>query len=182
MAWLIWKKLEMTRIIKWDKMIPITLIKIPELKVLQLKTKEKDWYESVVLWENEWKIKKEFNITGSFKDIKVWDLISLDILNEIKQVDIVWISKWKWFAWAMKRYNFSWWPGRVGSKFHRALWSIGTRKPRRTKPWKKMHGHMWVDQITLKNRPLELVNKEISVIAVKWSIPWARNSTIFLTF
>lgn len=163
-------------------MIPITLIKVPELKVSQIKTLEKDWYESIVIEYWDKGNKKELALTWSFKDLKVWDIISLDLLDTIKEVNIVGISKWKWFAWAMKRHNFSWWPGRVGSKFHRALGSIGNRKPRRTKPWQKMHGHMGTDQVTLKSVPLELVNKEIRVIGVKWPIPWARNSTIVLKF
>jgi len=32
----------MTRIIKGDKLVPVTLIKIPELKVAQIKTIEND--------------------------------------------------------------------------------------------------------------------------------------------
>ncbi len=76
------------------------------------------------------------------------------------------ISKGKGFAGAMKRHNFAGGPAGHGSKFHRALGSIGCRKPRRTKPGQKMHGHMGLDKITLKKIQVELVNKNINVIAL----------------
>lgn len=182
MAGIIGKKQEMTRIIKWDKLIPVTLIKIPQLVIAQIKTVDKDWYEAVVLKSEDCGTIREVPMSKVFADSKKWDSVTLDILDWIEEVKVIWISKGKGFAWAMKRWNFSWGPGRVGSKFHRALGSIGNRKPRRTKPGKKMHWHMWVDQITLKKVPLELVNKNISVIAVKWPIPGARNSLITLNF
>lgn len=82
----------------------------------------------------------------------------------------------------MKRWNFHGGPASHGSKFHRALGSIGNRKPRRTKLGKKMHGHMGLDKITLKEVPLVLVNKDLRVIAVKGPVPGARNSLVTLTF
>jgi large subunit ribosomal protein L3 len=82
----------------------------------------------------------------------------------------------------MKRYNFHGWMATHGSKFHRALWSIWNRKPRRTHKGKKMHWHMWDEQITLKKVPVEIVNKELSIIGLKWPIPWARNSLISINF
>ncbi len=95
---------------------------------------------------------------------------------------IVGTSKGKGFQGAMKRWNFKGGPASHGSKFHRALGSIGTRKPRRTKPGKKMHGHMGLDTITLKKVPLILVNKELGIIAVKGPIPGSRNSLVTLSF
>lgn len=182
MAGIIGKKLEMTRIIKGDKLIPVTLIKIPELRVAQIKTIENDWYESVVLQIVGTDTYKEVPLSWVLNEVKKDDMITLDILDWIIDVKVISTSKWKGFAGAMKRHNFHWGPGRVGSKFHRALGSIGNRKPRRTKPGQKMHWHMWLDQVTLKSVPLELVNKNINVIAVKWPIPWARNSLIVLNF
>ena len=49
MAWLLAKKLEMTRVVKGDKFIPITLLEVPELKVVDIRTIEKDWYEALVI-------------------------------------------------------------------------------------------------------------------------------------
>jgi large subunit ribosomal protein L3 len=201
MAWIIAKKLEMTRIIKGDRFIPITLLQIPELRVVWMKTKEKDWYIALIVGmqkeEKELVIKEgkttlsknEFEEIGEFPinewdEIKfnIGDKIGIDVLDWVEKVEIEGLSKWKWFAGAMKRWNFAGGPWRVWSKFHRALGSIGNRKPRRTHKGKKMHGHMGNEKVSLKNIPLELVNKEISVIWVRGGVPWGRNSFVNIIF
>jgi len=201
MAWLMATKLEMTRVIKDDKFIPITLLKVPELKVVWFKTMEKDWYKAIIVGilnkDSQWVLKegnvtmskndfseiREFDVTDEeSKKYSVWDTIWLDIIETWMLVWIKWTSKWKWFAWAMKRHNFHGWPAWHGSKFHRALGSIGNRKPTRTHKWKKMHGHMGNATVSLRNIPIELVNADMSVVGVRWGIPWARNSLVNIIF
>ena len=201
MAWILAYKLEMTRIIKNDKFIPITLLRIPNLKVVWKKTLETDWYESLIIWVLDsksdsklWKDKKtlnkkdfstikEFPLNKSENEkYKIGDIISIDNLEWIDKVKVEWVSKWKWFTWAMKKHNFHGWPKTHGSKFHRALGSIWNRKPTRTHKWKKMHGHHWNLKVTIKKVPLELVNKKMSVIWVRWGVPWARNSKVNVIF
>lgn len=201
MAWLLATKLEMTRIVKENGFVPVTLIKIPTLKVVAIKTMETDGYNSLVIWVlregKEWNLREgkktlSFNDFSRIKEIllkddevskyNVWDNLTIDSLEWVVSVDITWYSKWKWFTWAMKRHNFAWWRATHGSKFHRALWSIGNRKPRRTHKGKKMHWHMWNDKVTLKWVSVELTNKDLSVVGLKWPIPWARNSLISIKF
>jgi large subunit ribosomal protein L3 len=83
----------MTRIVKGDKLVPVTLIKIPELKVAQVKTIENDGYEAVVLEIVGTDTLREVSITGALKDVKKGDTISLDILDGVENVKIVSISK-----------------------------------------------------------------------------------------
>jgi len=184
MAGLIGKKLEMTRIIKENVFIPVTLIEIPDNTVNQIKDIDKDGYSSIVLHSNvsskKWKLKEVSS--DWYESLKKGDILSIEKLEKIESVEVVSFSKWKWFAWAMKRHNFHGWPKTHGSKFHRALWSIWTRKPRKTKPWKKMHGHMWNEQIKLKKISIEYIDKDLKVIALKGWIPWARNSVVILNF
>ena len=201
MAWMIATKLDMTRVIKDDKFIPITLLKIPKLKIVWFKTVEKDWYSAMIVWIQkddseielwEWKTtlsKNKFSYISEFpvskwdlEKYKVGDSLWVNILEWIVKVSIEWFTKWKWFTWAMKKHNFHWGPWWHGSKFHRALGSIGNRKPTRTHKWKKMHGHHGNTKVTLKKIPIELVNNEISVVWVRWGVPWWRNSKINLIF
>jgi len=201
MAWLLAHKLEMTRIVKWNDFVPITLLKVPTLKVVAVKTLETDGYNALVIWIlknwaegllKDWKKTLSFNEFSQIKEVslndwevekfKVWDDITLDILEWIEKVDIESYSKWKWFTWAMKKHNFSWWRATHGSKFHRALGSIGNRKPRRTHKGKKMHWHHWNIKVNLKNIPLELLNKDLSVIGLKWPVPGARKSLVIINF
>ena len=184
MAGIIAKKLEMTRVIHNGVFTPVTLVAVPKTDIVQVKTEETDGYSAVVVRMTDGKKEtlREFAHDGAFADLKKGDEVSLDLLDGIELLTVVGTSKGKGYQGAMKRWNFAGGPASHGSKFHRALGSIGTRKPRRTKPGKKMHGHMGLDQITLKKIPLVLVNKDLRVVALKGQIPGARNSLVTLSF
>ena len=201
MAWLLATKLEMTRVVKENDFVPVTLLKVPSLRVVAIKTKETDGYNALVIWMlndgkegklAEWKKALSFNEFSKIKEIllsddevskyNVWDVVDLSALDWVEKVEITWYTKWKWFTWAMKRHNFSWGMATHGSKFHRALWSIGNRKPRRTHKGKKMHWHMWDVKITIKKVPVEVLNKDLSVVWVRWPVPGARNSLLVIKF
>ena len=201
MAWIIATKLEMTRVVKGERLVPITLLQIPELRVIWFKTLEKDGYDAIIIWvlkkwasvelaegkstlNKELFVKiKEFPVTQEEKqNYQIGGNVSLDALEWDVKVTIEGISKWKWFAWAMKKHNFHGGPATHGSKFHRALGSIGNRKPKRTHRGKKMHGHHWDVKITTRGVPVELVNKEINVIWVRGGVPGGRNSYVNIIF
>lgn len=201
MAWIITTKLEMTRIVKEDRFIPITLLQVPELRVVWFKTLEKDGYDAIIIGvlknganaelaegkatlnKSSFSRIKEFPVSEQEKgNYNVWDIVSLDVLEGDVKVSVEWFSKWKWFTWAMKKHNFAWGPASHGSKFHRALGSIGNRKPVRTHKGKKMHGHHGNTKFTIKKVPVELVNKEIGVIGVRWGVPGWRNSFVNIIF
>lgn len=174
----------MTRVIHDGAFTPVTLIKVPKLEIAQIKTVETDGYTAVVIRMTDGKkvTLREVSHDGILSGLAKGDEISLDLLEGIATVDVVGVTKGKGFQGAMKRWNFSGGPASHGSKFHRALGSIGKRKPRRTKPGKKMHGHMGLDTQTLKAVPLILVNKDLRVVAVKGPVPGARNSLVTLNF
>ena len=202
MAWLLAYKLEMTRVIKWDNFIPVTLLKVPTLKVVYKKDVASDWYNALVVgilkdgaddsikdWNkalsfNKFSRIREFRLedASSLNNFNVWDDVTLDLLEWVSEVEITSVSKGKGFAGAMKRHNFSWGRATHGSKFHRALGSIGNRKPRRTHKGKKMHGHMGNEQITLKNISVEIVNKNLNVLGLKGPVPGARKSLVMIKF
>ena len=101
-------------------------------------------------------------------------------LEGVETVSLSGISKGRGFAGAMKRHNFHGGPAGHGSKFHRALGSIGNRKPTRTHKGKKMHGHYGVDKKTLRDVPLEIVNEAAGIIGVRGPVPGARNSLVHI--
>ncbi len=193
-------KLEMTRVVKGDRFVPVTLLQVPTLKVVAVKNEEVDWYNAVVIgiaWKTESKLakgKKALN-PSDFSEVKEFAIIeadmekyvvgadvTLDILEGVESVSIESTSKWRWFAGAMKRHNFHGWPGGHGSKFHRALGSIGNRKPTRTHRWKKMHGHYGNVTKTLRSVPVEIINKDLAVIGLRGPIPGARKSLVKISF
>ena len=90
----------MTRIIKGDAIVPVTLVKIPEIKVAQIKTIDTDGYEAIVLQATDGKLThmREVPFTGTMADLKVGDTVSLDVLDGIATVTVHGISKGKGFA------------------------------------------------------------------------------------
>ena len=196
MAGLLARKIEMTRVIKDDVFIPVTLLEIPKMQVVGYKTAQKDGYSAIVVGivrKEETKLTKgknglnakgfsavkEFSIDVSAEWAKeIGSEIGFAQLEWVETVSITGVSKGRGFAGAMKRHNFHGGPGGHGSKFHRALGSIGNRKPTRTHKGKKMHGHYGVDRKTLRDVPLEIVNESAGIIGVRGPVPGARSSLI----
>jgi len=149
MSGLLARKIEMTRIIKNDKFIPVTLLELPKMQVIGYKTIEKDGYSAIIigivgkesstlkkdkqaLSVKNFSAVKEFRIEASDENVKeVGSEIGFADLEGIDSISISGISKGRGFAGAMKRHNFHGGPAGHGSKFHRALGSIGNRKPTR---------------------------------------------------
>lgn len=198
MAGLLARKIEMTRVIKGDKFVPVTLLEIPKMQVVGYKTAQKDGYSAIVvgivgkqeaklakgkaaLNARNFSVVKEFIISQDAEGQKeIGSEIGFADLEGVTTVSLTGTSKGRGFAGAMKRHNFHGGPGGHGSKFHRALGSIGNRKPTRTHKGKKMHGHYGVDTKTLRDVPLEIVNQAAGIIGVRGPVPGARNSLVHI--
>ena len=185
MAGLLARKIEMTRVIKGDKFVPVTLLEIPKMQVVGYKTAQKDGYSAIVvgvvgkdeaklvkgkaaLNPRMFSVVKEFTIPQDAEGQKeIGSELGFADLEGVEMISLTSVSKGRGFAGAMKRHNFSGGPGGHGSKFHRALGSIGNRKPTRTHKGKKMHGHYGVDRKTLRDVPLEIVNQSAGIIGVR---------------
>jgi len=193
-AWLIVAKKEMTRIWEEWKMIPVTIVKVLPQEVLRFKTEDKDWYSAVVIWVNKKEVEKSkwqkvtYSMTTEFKNIdntfsdsyKAWTSLDMSLLEGVEEIDLVGTSKGKGFQWVMKRFHASWWPKTHGSKFHRQVWSLWNRKPRRVQKWHPHAWHMGGEQVTLKNiRIIDRVQQDgEQLLLLKWSIPGSYNSFI----
>lgn len=198
MAWILARKIEMTRVMKDDKFIPVTLLEVPTMQVVGYKTIGKDGYSAIIvgivgkeetkavkgkqaLCVKNFSVVKEFTIDASEEGQKeIGSHIGFAELEGVETVSLSAVSKGRGFAGAMKRHNFSGGPGGHGSKFHRALGSIGNRKPTRTHKGKKMHGHYGVDVNTLRDVPLEIVNEAAGIIGVRGPVPGARASLVHI--
>lgn len=198
MAGLLARKIEMTRVIKGDKFVPVTLLELPKMQVVGYKTAARDGYSAIVVGivgKEETKLAKrktalsvknfsdvvEFRIEQSEEATKeVGSELGFAELEGVETISLSSISKGRGFAGAMKRHNFHGGPGGHGSKFHRALGSIGNRKPTRTHKGKKMHGHYGVDKNTLRDVKLEIVNQAAWIIGVRGPVPGARNSLVHI--
>ena len=186
-------KKEMTRLWIDGKMVPVTMVEILPQKIVRYKTVEKDGYQAVVIGVDEVETKKEkgqklaydmqaeFDVDDAYvASHEAGSVLDLSSMDGVQSVEVKWTSKWKWYQWAMKRFHLQGGPETHGSKFHRHIWSMGNRKPRRTMKNHPHAGHMWNETITLKHVQIidSMKRDNEQILLVKWSLPGARNGKL----
>ncbi len=192
MKFILGKKIEMSQIFdEKGNVIPVTLVKAGPCYISQIKTKEKDKYESVQIgFEKieDKKIKKsqkskpyrylrEFQISN-FK-FQIGDKIDVSVFQEGDKVKISGISKGKGFAGAVKKWGFHGRPATHGTKHEeRTIGSIGSAFPQRVIKGKKMPGRMGSERVTVKNLKIAKIDLENNLIAVKGAIPGRRGTLL----
>lgn|SRR3712207_995470 len=190
---IIGKKLGMTQIFdENNRVVPVTVIEAGPCSVVQKKTVEKDGYEAVQLGYGEIKEKlvnkplkghfakagvsfkrvlREFKLENS-SEYQVGQEIKADIFEVGERVDVSGVSKGKGFQGTIKRWNAHRGPMSHGSKFHRAVGSMGgSSDPSRTFKNKKMPGHMGNVNTTVLNLQVVKVMPEKNLILIKGGIP-----------
>jgi large subunit ribosomal protein L3 len=202
MAGIIGKKIGMTSVFSAEgKNLPCTIIEAGPCVVTQIKTQEKDGYESVQLGFED---KKEKNtpkaMLGHFakaktspkrkivefkdtKDLNLGDSITVDQFQEGEFVDVVGTSKGKGFQGVVKRHGF----GGVGQATHgqhnrmRAPGSIGAASyPARVFKGMKMGGRTGGDTIKSINLQVLKVIPEKNLLIVKGSVPGSKGSYLIV--
>jgi large subunit ribosomal protein L3 len=182
--------------------VPVTVIRVEKGRVLDIITKETRGYTAVKVGffpiknsklTNQMKgyftkkntepkkILKEFRLDKT-EELKEGNEIGLEILKDIKFVDVRSKTIGKGFAGVMKKYNFGGLRASHGvSVSHRSHGSTGQRQdPGRVFKGKKMAGHMGDKFRTMLN--LEIVKSDIenNLLYLKGSIPGSKNSTILV--
>ena len=186
-------KKEMTRLWIDGKMVPVTMVEILPQKIVRYKTVENDGYQAAVIGVDEVETKKEkgqklaydmqaeFDVDDAYvASHEAGSVLDLSSMDGVQSVEVKWTSKWKWYQWAMKRFHLQGGPETHGSKFHRHIWSMWNRKPRRTMKNHPHAGHMWDETITLKH--VEIIDcmkrDNEQILLVKGSLPGARNGKL----
>ena len=205
------KKVGMTSVFgPAGEMIPVTVLKMDNWVVSQLKTEEKDGYTAVQIaagpkkavrtssaerghlknagFENgaqfirEIRYEKAKDLSSDVASgLKVGSKIAIDTFAIGDVVRITSVSKGKGFSGSIKRYHFAGGPASHGSKFHRQPGSSGNRTwPGRVMPGKKFPGQMGNETVTVNNVKVVDVLHDENVILVKGPVPGARNSLVKL--
>jgi large subunit ribosomal protein L3 len=187
------KKLGMTQIFDENrKVVPVTVVEAGPCVVIQKKTMEKDGYQAIKVGFGDirenlvTKPKKgQFAKAGvavkrHIKEFRLEDTSSYEVGAEFKadvfaagdKIDVSGVSKGKGFQGVIKRWNFHRGPMSHGSKFHRAVGSMGASSdPSRTFKNKKMPGHMGNVNTTVLNLEIVRVIPEKNIILIKGGIP-----------
>lgn len=182
--------------------VPVTVLKMEQWVVSQIKTTEKDGYSAIQIASGP---KKAVNSSQAEKghlkkagfengahfikemrqeipvDLTVGTRISIDSLSKGDVVRITSTSKGKGFQGSIRRWNFQGGPGAHGSKFHRQPGSSGNRTwPGRVMPGKKFPGHLGAETVTIKSVRIIDVLKDEGILLVKGPVPGARNTLVKL--
>jgi large subunit ribosomal protein L3 len=108
--------------------------------------------------------------------------VPVTTLTKESLVTVTGTSKGKGFQGVMKRHHFAGGPRTHGSHFKREPGSVGMRTwPGRIHKGKRMAGHMGLETVTIKNRPVLLSDEAKKIIAIKGPIPGPNGTFVTLT-
>ena len=183
---------------------PITIIKVDDCVVSQIKTKDKDGYNAIQLASiennlkisnvkkpqrkiftsinsNPKKILKEFRVLEE-NLLEIGTILDVSHFQKDQIVDVTGVSIGKGFQGSMKRHNFK--GGRAShgvSVSHRAHGSTGnSQDPGRVFKGKKMAGHMGAKKVTKQNLKIMNVDQDNKLISIKGSVPGKKNTVVLI--
>ncbi len=204
MQGLIGKKVGMTSVFNDEgKNIPCTVIEAGPCVITQIKTKEKDGYEAVQVGFDE---KREKNTSKGLKghfskasttpkrklvefsgfedNLKLGDVLTVDLFNDDNWLDVRGIAKGKGFQGVVKRYNFK----GVGDATHgqhnrlRAPGSLGASSyPSRVFKGMRMAGRMGGQKVAVLNLRIIKIVSEENLLILKGSVPGPNGSYLIIT-
>lgn len=177
----------------------VTAIQVGPCTVTQIKTSDKDGYESVQLgYEIAKRVTKpkQGHLKQAGQNFRFLREITIDDVSEVEigqaidvslfevgdAIEVTSNSKGRGFAGGVKRHHFSGGPKTHGqSDRHRAPGSIGAgTTPGRVLKGLKMAGHMGNARVT--QRGLEVVEADVerNLMLVRGTVPGARNSLVII--
>ena len=180
--------------------VPVTAVSVCGNFIADIKTKEKNGYNALVVSKTEKsnnlnKSQKEFfkkvNLEpGSLAEFRLDDNndssfeigshLTADLFQVGQYVDVTGTSKGKGYAGVIKRHNFKMQDATHGNSLaHRAHGSIGQcQTPGRVWKGKKMSGHMGDVQKTVQSLKIVHMDVENNVIYIKGSVPGFNGSQL----
>ena len=184
--------------------IPVTVLKVDECIVSNIKTLEKDGYSSIQvvsidgksdikkikkpqqklfanIKSDPKKVIKEFRIHPE-NQLEIGTKLNVSHFKKDQFVDVTSNSIGKGFAGAMKRHNFAGLRASHGvSISHRSHGSTGQNQdPGKVFKGKKMAGHMGAKKVTKQNLKVIDVDEENKILVINGSVPGRKNSVVFV--
>lgn len=193
------KKGQMTNVYTPDgKRIAVTKCLALPLKVTQIKTTEKDGYQSVQVGYG---FKKHINKAISskisklgidfkpqfFQEFKLTsdqipqvgsDITIESVFNSGEKINLTGVSKGRGFAGVVKRHGFKKQPLLGASNYVRRPGSIGAQTPGKVIKGKRMPGHFGVSTTTISNSQIFSINSTTNEIFITGSVPGSINSWV----
>jgi large subunit ribosomal protein L3 len=187
------EKVGMTQTWVDDRVVPVTVLRVAPMRVVQIKTTERDGYTALQVAVGERDAKKLTRpLAGHYAaagvnpgrhllELRLDNVDGYEVGQELTAaeipagtiVDVTGTSRGKGFAGTMKRHNFSGQGASHGNhKHHRAPGAIGSCAfPGRVFKGLRMSGHMGHEQVTTQNLEVVESDPERQVMLVKGSVP-----------
>ena len=185
------------------KNLPCTVIEAGPCVVTQLRTVKKDGYAAVQLAYDEISEKHaSAPLQGHFKkagttpkrklvefkadfagELKLGDVVSLEVFENVPYVDVVGTSRGKGFQGVVKRHGFAGVGGQTHGQHNRLRHpgSMGASSwPSRVFPGMRMAGHMGNERVKVENLQVLKLIPESNLIVVKGSVPGAKGSYVIV--
>lgn len=176
---------------KQGDVIPVTIVEAGPCFVAQIKTQEKDGYETVQIGCEELKSKKvkksqkekPYRYLKEFKTqnskFKIGDKIDVSIFSEEDVIKVSGASKGKGFQGVVKRHGFSGGPATHGHRHVlRRGGSIGSAFPEKVFKGKKMPGRMGGERITVNGLKIAAIDVRNNLLAISGAVPGHRGSLL----
>lgn len=199
---IIGKKIGMTQIFdESGRLIPVSVVLAGPCIVVQKKTVEKEGYSAIQVGFEDIRenllnkpqkgqfskvniepkrFLKELRLESAEK-FNVGDIIKADTFTVGERIDISGVSKGKGYQGVIKKWNAHRGPTTHGSKYHRAVGSMGASSfPSRTFKNKHMPGHMGNVNVTVQNLEVVKIDVERNLILIKGGIPGPKKGMVII--
>ncbi len=202
MEGIIGRKIGMTQVYtEAGRRVTVTVIEAGPCPVVQVKTPENDGYSAAQLGFDEQKpsrlpkaevkhfekaglkpckVTKEFALDAD-EAVKAGDVVTVNIFEGVKYVDVSGITKGRGFAGVFRRYGIGGGPMTHGGHSKRRIGSIGARDlPGWVEKGKRMPGHKGDVNRKARNLAVVQVRGEDNLLLVEGSIPGAKGGVVFI--
>lgn len=189
----------------WDdqnRAIAVTIVKVTPVRVVQLKTNDRDGYSALQVTYGAQKAHRlnkpeaghfaaasvdpgkalvELRVADT-SEFNIGDEFGVDVLNAGDKIDVTAISKGKGFAGGMKRHNFKGQGASHGNhKHHRAPGSVGAcATPARVFKGTRMAGQYGSGKVTTLNLEVVKSDPERNLLLIKGAVPGPRGGLVMI--
>ncbi len=184
--------------------VPVTILKIEDNMIMGKRTVEQNGYTALQVGyaaKREKRLNKpdagQFKKAGidakrvvrefrcEEKDLEGLELgtpLSIQVLNDVKSVDVSGTSKGKGFAGVMKRHNFKGFRATHGThEYFRHGGSIGCRsEPGKVHKGKKMAGQMGNERVTTLNVAVVEIRPDDGLVFLRGAVPGGKGAVVEL--